>query len=131
MDRVDALDVIAHGQVLQRPLQAQRRGERLGQQDAVNGGVGGDLVEQGSERVLIGLLGAAPNGGQAVTLEQPLDLAQVRRRSRVLACLDDCKTGRRRAAGDEAGGAPLDVGPDLFGDRASEQGLRGQTRAPI
>jgi hypothetical protein len=117
--------------MLHRPVEAQRGRQGLGQEDAVDGVVRGDLVQQRAERLLIGVLRPPADRGQAVAGEQPLDLAQVRRRGRVFRCFDDREAERRRAASRETGGAPFDVGPDRVGDRASLQELRGQTVAPI
>jgi hypothetical protein len=128
---VNPFDVLANGQSREGTVEPKRGRQRLGDEDAVNGPVRGKRVQDRSELFLFRSFDRPADGNKAVPLEQSLDLAQVRRRSRVLACLDDCKTGRRRAALSKAGGAPLDIGPDLFCDRASEQGLRGQTRAPI
>jgi hypothetical protein len=131
MFRVNPFDVFSNRQAPEGVVEAERGRQRLSEEDAVNGPVRGERVQDRSETFLVRSFDRPADGNKVVPLELSLDLAQVRRRGRVFACLHDRETGRRRAAGGEAGSAPLDVRPDLIGDRASEQGLRGQTRTPI
>ena len=127
---VDTLDILADRQAPDGPIEAERRRQWLGQQDAVDGVVARQRVEDRVERFLGDRVGLAADGSQAVPRKQALDLAQVRRRGRVLGRLDDRQAERRGAAGREAGGAALDVGPDRIGDRAPLQERGAQVGAP-
>ena len=102
-----------------RRFQAQRPGQGLGQQDAVNGCIRRQFVEQAGECILSDGTGCTTNGRQAVAFEEPLNLARVRRRGRIVGRLDNRKAKLRRAATLEDGGSALNVGPDRVSDRAS------------
>jgi hypothetical protein len=72
-------------------VEAQGRGQWLRQEDAVDGSLTRQLIQQRVEYLLVERFGPPADGGQAVPLESSLDGAQVGVGRRIIGGLDDGK----------------------------------------
>jgi hypothetical protein len=97
----------------------------------VDSRISGQLIEQPVERILTDSGWLLADRREAVALEQPLYLSEVRGRGRIVGGLDNREAERRRAAIPKNGGSALNVSPDRIRDRASLERRCSQRCLPM